>query len=78
MPELPEVETVARDLRGLIVGATITGATCDWPRTIASHPTVEAFGEAVAGGYVEAVGRRAKLIVVQLSGGGAPGAIPPP
>ncbi len=26
VPELPEVETVARDLRGLIVGATITGA----------------------------------------------------
>ena len=24
MPELPEVETVARDLRGLVVGAEIT------------------------------------------------------
>ena len=74
MPELPEVETVARDLRGLIVGATITGARGDWPRTIASHPTVEAFAEAVAGRRVEAVGRRAKLVVVRLSGGGrAPG-----
>ena len=25
MPELPEVETVARDLRGLVVGARIVG-----------------------------------------------------
>jgi formamidopyrimidine-DNA glycosylase len=68
VPELPEVETVARDLRGLIVGATITGAGGDWPRAIASHPTVDAFAAAVAGRRVEAVGRRAKLIVVELSG----------
>ncbi|MFH0750258.1 MAG: bifunctional DNA-formamidopyrimidine glycosylase/DNA-(apurinic or apyrimidinic site) lyase, partial [Chloroflexota bacterium] len=71
MPELPEVETVARDLRGLIVGATITGADGDWPRAIASHPTVEDFAAAVAGRRVEAVGRRAKLLVVELSGGAA-------
>jgi formamidopyrimidine-DNA glycosylase len=71
MPELPEVETVARDLRGLIVGATITGARGNWPRTIQSHPTIEAFAAAVAGRRVEAVGRRAKLVVVELSGGAA-------
>ncbi len=71
MPELPEVETVARDLRGLILGATITGAAGDWPRAIASHATVEGFAETVAGRRVEAVGRRAKLIVVELSGGAA-------
>lgn len=71
MPELPEVETVARDLRGLIVGATITGAAGDWPRAIASHPTVEGFAADVAGRRVEAVGRRAKLVVVRLSGGAA-------
>jgi formamidopyrimidine-DNA glycosylase len=68
VPELPEVETVARDLRGLIVGATITGAAGDWPRVIASHPTVEAFADAVAGRRVETIGRRAKLVVVRLSG----------
>ena len=73
MPELPEVETVARDLRGLIVGATITGAGGDWPRAIASHATVDAFAAAVAGRRVEAVGRRAKLVVVELSGDPAPG-----
>ena len=36
MPELPEVETVARDLRPKIVGATITGARCTWA-THAAH-----------------------------------------
>jgi len=71
VPELPEVETVARDLRRLIVGATITGAAGDWPRAIASHPTSDAFSAAVAGRRVEAVGRRAKLVVVELSGDAA-------
>ena len=46
MPELPEVETVARDLARHLVGATIAGARGDWPRTIASHPTAEAFAAA--------------------------------
>jgi formamidopyrimidine-DNA glycosylase len=76
VPELPEVETVARDLRGLIVGATITGAGGDWPRAIASHATVDEFAAAVAGRRVEAVGRRAKLVVVGLSGGAASGGDP--
>ena len=66
MPELPEVETVARDLRPRIVGATIVGARCSWARTLRSH-TPEAFAQGVAGRRVEAVGRRAKLIVIGLS-----------
>ena len=71
MPELPEVETVARDLRRLVVGATILGATGDWPRAIASHGSIAAFADAVAGRRIEAVGRRAKLVVVDLSGDAA-------
>ena len=70
MPELPEVETVARDLRPRIVGATITSARCTWVRTLRTH-TPEAFAGAVAGRRVEAVGRRAKQLVVELSGGAA-------
>jgi len=67
MPELPEVETVARDLRPRIVGATIVGARCSWARTLRTH-TPEGFAEGVAGRRVQAVGRRAKLVVVELSG----------
>jgi formamidopyrimidine-DNA glycosylase len=68
MPELPEVETVARDLRGLVVGATITGARYDWPRTIAGVAP-EAFEGWVAGRRIDAVGRRAKFVLLDLSGG---------
>src|SRR3954447_26776529 len=70
MPELPEVETVARDLRPRIVGATITGARCSWARTLRTH-TPEDFDAAIAGRRIEAVGRRAKLVVVELSGDAA-------
>ncbi|HEU4673126.1 MAG TPA: bifunctional DNA-formamidopyrimidine glycosylase/DNA-(apurinic or apyrimidinic site) lyase [Candidatus Limnocylindrales bacterium] len=67
MPELPEVETVARDLRPLIVGAEIEGATASWPRTL-RNLTPEAFDAAVRGRRIEAVGRRGKQLVVDLSG----------
>ena len=68
MPELPEVETVARDLRGLVVGATITSARHDWPRTIAGVAP-EAFEGWVTGRVIEGVGRRAKFVLLELSGG---------
>lgn len=70
MPELPEVETVARDLRPRIVGATITGARSSWARTLRTH-SPEDFARAVSGRQVLDVGRRAKLVVVELSGDAA-------
>src|SRR3989304_5727892 len=68
MPELPEVETVARDLRGLVVGATIVDARHDWPRTIAGGAP-EACAGWVAGRLIEDVGRRAKFVLLELTGG---------
>jgi formamidopyrimidine-DNA glycosylase len=65
MPELPEVETIARDLRGLIVGARITAARADWAATLRSH-SPEEFATAVAGRIVEGVGRRGKQLLVWL------------
>jgi len=70
MPELPEVETVARDLRPRLVGATIVGARVLWSRTVRTHDPLT-FGDAVAGREVLAVGRRAKQVVVDLSGDAA-------
>ena len=70
MPELPEVETIARDLRPRLVGAVIVGARCTWARTLRTHEP-NAFAEAVAGRTVESVGRRAKQLVIALSGGAA-------
>src|SRR5438046_677242 len=70
MPELPEVETIARDLRPRIVGATIVGARCSWARTLRTH-SPEAFTAAVVGLQIDAVWRRAKLVVIDLSGAAA-------
>ena len=68
MPELPEVETVARDLPAAILGATIVDAETRWERTLRTM-TPEAFADGVAGRRIEAVGRRGKQVVVELSGG---------
>jgi len=65
MPELPEVETIARDLRGLVTGARIIAARSDWPRTLRSHEP-EAFAAAVTGREIEGVGRRGKQLLVWL------------
>jgi formamidopyrimidine-DNA glycosylase len=68
MPELPEVETVARDLRPRLVGAEVVGVRSSWARTL-RNVDAESFAAAVTGRTIEAVGRRAKLLVVELSGG---------
>jgi formamidopyrimidine-DNA glycosylase len=68
VPELPEVETVARDLRSLIVGSTIIDATTLWARTL-RNSTPEAFAAGVAGRRIEGVSRRGKQLVLSLDGG---------
>ena len=65
MPELPEVETIARDLRGLVGGARIRDAACNWPPTLRSHEPA-AFAAAVAGREIQGVGRRGKQLLVWL------------
>lgn len=70
MPELPEVETVARDLRGLVVGARITGVRCSWLPTLRSQD-VAAFESAVVGRTIVGTSRRAKLVVLDLDDDGA-------
>jgi formamidopyrimidine-DNA glycosylase len=65
MPELPEAETIARDLRGLVGGARIIGAACDWPPTLRSHEAAS-FAAEVAGREIQGVGRRGKQLLVWL------------
>lgn len=66
MPELPEVETVVRALRPLLVGRTITGARNTWPRHI-DRPDFPALVERLTGQTVEAIGRRGKFIIIHLT-----------
>ena len=65
MPELPEVETIAHDLRGLVAGARVTAVRSNWPRTLRSH-SPEGFARAVAGRTIDGVGRRGKQLLVWL------------
>jgi len=68
MPELPEVETIARELRPLVVGRAITGVWFDWPNQV-KHPTPSEFSAGVRGREILDVTRRAKWLVLPLSGG---------
>ncbi len=79
MPELPEVETIVRDLRPLLVGRRIRSACVTWPRTIAPTPATESLDESdraqrvcldVAGRRIADVTRRGKHVVLHLDDGG--------
>jgi len=65
MPELPEVETIARDLRGLVTGARIVGVRSNWGPTLRSHEA-GAFAVAADGRDIEGVGRRGKQLLLWL------------
>lgn len=68
MPELPEVETVVRDLRaGGLIGRRIEAASVTWPRIIAV-PEATDFVATVTGLRFEDIARRGKYIVARLSG----------
>ena len=58
---------MVRDLRPLIVGATVSAAWWDWEKVI-RHPAPEAFEAAVIGRVVTGVERRAKWLVIELGG----------
>jgi len=69
MPELPEVETTVRLLRGRLEGRTIATAEVFWARTIGGQRPAE-FERAVVGARVQRLRRRAKYIVADLTRGG--------
>ena len=66
MPELPEVETIARKLNPELTGKTIIEADLRWSRTLAS-PSVKKFKEQIKGQKILRVGRRAKYLDISLS-----------
>ena len=68
MPELPEVETIARGLANAVVGKTIADAVVSMAKIAVAPPGVS-FIETLRGERIEAVGRRGKFIVVQLGSG---------
>jgi formamidopyrimidine-DNA glycosylase len=67
MPELPEVEYTARQLRASVIGATIREARVFWERTI-RHPQLPDFLADIASRRIEGVRRRGKFLLLDLSG----------
>jgi formamidopyrimidine-DNA glycosylase len=65
MPELPEVETIARALKPELVGKTILSADLRWVRTLATPSPIQ-FRKQIAGQKIADVSRRAKYLVLHL------------
>ena len=70
MPELPEVETIARQLRGLVVDRTISEFESRWVRLTEPEPA-EVVGARLRGRRISDVRRRGKFVVFDLDGGDA-------
>lgn len=67
MPELAEVEYTAQGMRAQVLGAYIERVIIHWAGAI-SHPAPAEFVEGIEGRTIEQVDRRAKLLLVTLSG----------
>lgn len=61
---------MARDLAPLVEGATIDGAWWDW-EPVVRYPEPEAFAQGIRGRRIERVWRRAKWLVLELTGSAA-------
>ncbi len=68
MPELPEVEMVARGLRASLIGCTVTRVDVRWPRSVVPADPA-AFARRLAGQTITGVGRRGKWVLIALEGG---------
>jgi formamidopyrimidine-DNA glycosylase len=65
VPELPEVETIARQLRSLVVGREIADFASSWHRVTEPMPAAHVAAR-LAGRRVIGVGRRGKFVVLEL------------
>jgi formamidopyrimidine-DNA glycosylase len=70
MPELPEVETIARQLREMIIGRRVAAFESYWHRVTEPVPAAH-FATRLSGREITGVGRRGKFVVMELDGGEA-------
>ncbi len=68
MPELPEIETITRDLERMLQGAVITGVRVTHADVL-RETTPRTFKRRLTGATILRAWRRAKLIVIDLSSG---------
>jgi formamidopyrimidine-DNA glycosylase len=69
MPELPEVETIRAGLAKLLPGKTVKDVWYDWDKSFPNAPSDVA--RFLVGSRIEKVRRRAKVLIIELSGGWA-------
>jgi formamidopyrimidine-DNA glycosylase len=65
MPELPEVETVRLGLSNLLPGRVVAAEVHDWPKGFPNAP--EDVQQFLIGATIQAVRRRAKVLLIDLS-----------
>lgn len=70
MPELPEVETMVRDLNARVIGRTITEVRTPFTGTI-RYPETREFVERVTGSTITSIWRRGKYAVFEVDSGDA-------
>lgn len=68
MPELPEVETIVRELREPLIGRRFTGVSVGWGNVV-KMPSVAELKDRILGQKIIGIRRRGKYLVFTLSGG---------
>ncbi|UTR11356.1 DNA-formamidopyrimidine glycosylase [Evansella sp. LMS18] len=66
MPELPEVETVRRTLKELILGEKIKDVIVTWPKMVKHPDDVEEFRHRLTGQSFRDINRRGKFLIFEL------------
>src|SRR5437667_2886998 len=69
MPELPEVETLARQLHPLFIGQALTGLWCNWPRMLS--PRLRDMERRLVGAKLTGLTRRAKFLIWEFGPAGS-------
>jgi formamidopyrimidine-DNA glycosylase len=69
MPELPEVETITRQLNRKVKGFKIKKAWFGWPKLLRDKISEHKFKEIIKGKTILKVGRKGKNIIINLSDG---------
>lgn len=68
MPELPEVETIVRDLKKKVLGRTFLNAWTDFPKLIKKPKNFGKFKKEIKRRKIKNIWRKAKNIIFELSG----------
>jgi formamidopyrimidine-DNA glycosylase len=68
MPELPEVETIKRELEKAVLGKKITEVCVHHPGVV-REPSVGKFKKGIEGAAIKNILRKAKVLILELSNG---------